>query len=859
MGEVYKATDTRLDRTVAIKVLPEHLAENSDGKVRFEREARAISQLNHPHICTLHDVGEQDGIDFLVMEHIEGETLADRLGRGALPIDEALGYGIQIANGLDKAHRAGIVHRDLKPGNIMLTKSGVKLLDFGLAKLVDLTPLSDASDSPTMQKALTKEQTILGTLQYMAPEQLDARSSDARSDIFAFGAILYEMVTGRRAFSGKSQASLIVAIMEHEPQPISSVESVSPPMLDAIVSTCLTKDPEDRWHSAGDLARQLQWVTTSTAAASSPSVHSSGLARLGWIVATLALVVAAFLAVKDFQTPPPPRAQRLSAIPPDGATFASLQPPAISPDGSQLAFVGRDAEGNSQLWLRSLDKMEARPIPGTDDAVWPFWSPDGRFLAFSAQGRLKRVDVSGGPTQIIQGATGTRGGTWNRDDVILFSDLLGDVRRVSANGGEPTSVTERDTARGERSHRWPQFLPDGRHFLFYVLTEAEHRGVYLASLDKPGAQLVLPVNSNAIYASRHLLYVNRGVLTAHAFDPDLLEVVGEPFTLADSVAYDPVVRRGLFAASETGVAAYRSGAGYDSRQLTWYDRAGTTIGVVGEPGPAREPRLSWDVKSVFLSRLDFETGSHDVWLEDLERGVASRLTFEGVQDWFAAPSPDGERFAFSSSRTGAFYDIYVKATSGTGAGELVTQDAESKFLTDWSRDGNTVVFQSLDDSGDWDVVTLSLLDGSEPVPFVSSEFSEQQGRLSSDGRWLAYVSNETGRFEVYVQPFPATGAKWRISSTGGFQPRWRGDGKELFFLRQDERLVAVSVRPGDDFVIGEPQVLFETRLDIGGTVEYTRHYDVAPDGQRFLLNTHVEDAASKPISILTNWPSLSRE
>jgi serine/threonine protein kinase len=497
MGEVYKARDTRLERTVAVKVLPEHLTANEDLRQRFEREAKTISQISHPHICALYDVGREGDRDYLVMEYLEGETLAARLDKGALPAEQLLRYGIEIADALDKAHRLGIVHRDLKPGNVMLTKSGVKLLDFGLAKAVQpAASVSALTSMPTETPALTAEGTILGTFQYMAPEQLEARDTDARTDIFAFGAVVYEMATGQKAFSGRSRASLIGAILKDEPPPISAVQPMTPPALDRVVKTCLAKDPEDRWQTARDVVLELGWIAEGSQAGTTPPAVAARRSRerVAWILSALLAIALALTLVLPYlgraRTSSEGRAVRLSVLPPEKGRFMPGTI-ALSPDGTRLAFVAADADGRSLLWIRSLDALEARALPGTERAYAPFWSPDGRFLAFFAEGKLKRVEASGGPPQILSNLTGTlsagtvgRGGTWNREGVILFApNPGGPLVRIADTGGAPAPVTKLDVSRQENSHRWPVFLPDGRRFLYFARSRLkENHAIFVGSL-----------------------------------------------------------------------------------------------------------------------------------------------------------------------------------------------------------------------------------------------------------------------------------------------------------------------------------------------------------------------------------------
>ncbi len=858
MGEVYKARDTRLDRTVAIKVLPQHLSASEEVRQRFEREAKTISQLSHPHICALYDVGNQDGTEYLVMELLEGETLADRLGRGPLPIEQVLRYGIEMADALDKAHRQGIVHRDLKPGNVMLTKTGVKLLDFGLAKAIkpasqrsELTALPTMAGSPN----LTQEGTILGTFQYMAPEQLEGKEADARTDIFAFGAVLHEMATARKAFEGQSQASLIAAILEHTPPPISTIQPMTPPALDRVVRTCLAKDPEDRWQSAHDVASELKWIAEAGSQAGAPAVvvkRRRSREWLAWTVAAVLLAVAtAAIAGYVRRAPKPARIVRSSLLLPEMRFLNFL---AISPDGSQLAFVASSPGGKGVLWVRSLDGISAQPLPGTENAEFPFWSHDGRSLGFFADAKLKRIEAAGGPAVILcdAGPNGL-GGTWNSDGVILFGLPGAPISRIPASGGTPAPVAPLDPGRRETTHRYPWFLPDGRHFIYLAANLAGAPDdpanlIRLASIDSKEDRAIMPGHSNTMFANGHLLFERDGSLFAQRFDTKSLRTTGELLAIGEriSVSVD-FWRYALFGAAESGMIAYGTTAEAPSR-LLWLDRAGRQIGTVGEPAFYREPRISPDGRRLAVTLFDPSTRKTDIWLYELTRGIRTRFTSgpssnNGTPIW----SPDGQHIVFLTDRKHQA-DLYRKATSGAATEEPLLEGEGQRIPDDWSSDGRFLALEFREPKGDR-LVTLSILPlAGEPKlsAFFRRGVNPGEARFSPDGRWLAYSTEESGRSEVYVAPFPGPGGKWQVSTNGGFGPAWRRDGKELFYLSSDSKVMAVEIRAsGTTLDPGVPQVLFEPHpLAIA--------YDAAADGQRFLMvSAGIEQ--SPPITLVQNW------
>jgi serine/threonine protein kinase len=867
MGEVYRARDTRLDRIVALKVLPAHLSTNEELRQRLDREAKMISALSHPHVCALYDVGHQDGVDYLVMEFIEGETLTDRLVKGPLPTEQVLRFGIQIADALDRAHRQGIVHRDLKPGNVMLTRSGVKLLDFGLAKYGTALPdaLSGVSVMPTQAAAsnLTARGSILGTFQYMAPEQLEGKDADSRTDIFALGAVLYEMATGRKAFEGKSQASLIAAILDRMPPPISTVQPMTPPALDRVVKTCLEKDPEDRWQTAHDVMLELKWVAEGGSQAGLPApvvARRRSRERIAWVVAGILAASTIALTIREVQRPrSSPAVVRSNVLPPEKATFrfvgGGAGPVVVSPDGRQLAFVGLDANSKTQLWIRPLDSLSAKPLPGTEGASYPFWSPDSRSVGFFADGKLKKIEIGGGPALPICDAPDARGGSWSVGGTILFEPSFRDpIHRVSANGGKSVPVTKLDPSRNETTHRWPYFLPDGRRFLYFsgshsTGAQSELDAIFVGSLDGTKPKLLVNARSNPVYAAGHLLFVRQKTLLAQRFDPKSVELTRESFPIVENVQDDPGFFSAVFSVSDQGTLAYQTASGSSGlSELTWVDRSGKKIDVLGEPADYFEPRISPDGRRVAIAIED----PGDVWIYDLARRVRTRLTFSGSDDFAPTWSPDGTRIAFTSQRSGSG-DIYARAASGTGTDELLSTSKIFKVPNSWSPDGRYIAYIKFEGApgSKADLWLLSLADR-KTSPILQSPFDELQAVFAPDGRWLAYASNESGRFEIYVQPFPGPGGKWQISTSGGTQPRWARGGKELFFLAPGGKIMSVEIRASTIIEAGTPQALFSTVLKNAPGPPY----DVSSDGQRLLLNRPIDEASSPPITLVQNWTAL---
>jgi eukaryotic-like serine/threonine-protein kinase len=856
MGEVYRAKDTRLERTVAVKVLPAHLSSSVESRQRFEREAKTISQLSHPHICALYDVGNQDGVEFLVMEFLEGETLSDRLLKGPLPFESVLRYGIEMADALDKAHRQGIVHRDLKPGNVMLTKSGVKLLDFGLAKAV--APVGKTSGAaltalPTQAGSnLTQEGTILGTFQYMAPEQLEGKEADSRTDIFAFGCVIYEMATGQKAFSGKSQASLISSIMGSEPPPVSTVAPMTPPAFDRVVRTCLAKDADDRWQTAHDVMLELKWVAEGGSAAGLPApvvAKRKNRERLAWGTAALLGLVAA-VAVGGYvrRAPRTSATVRASILPPPSTLFNPIDGPvAMSPDGRRLAFAAVDPDGAGWLWVQPLDSLQAQKLDGTRDPYDPFWSPDGRFVGYGAPGGLFKFEVPAGPSQKIADMADGRGCTWNRDNVILFEKTgASPIFRVSASGGPVEQVTKLDGTRGEVAHWRPQFLPDGDHFLYLARCEPlQNSGIFVGSLRSRQTKRVADLDVPAYFAQPgYLLFVRDKVLMAQPFDPKALSVTGEPVVVGRDVQYVSTWGSAAFSTSDTGVLAYQ-GASPAPRQLVWLDRSGTKIGNFADEAEwAEDPRLSPDESQAAVKRVDPTTRSADIWILDVRRGIPSRFTFDAARESDPVWSADGRRLFYSSNKAG-IGDLYEKDVSGTGSERLLVKSDRWKEPLDASPDGRWLAFRVADPVHAIDVWLLSLAGDGKATPLLSTPFTENSLRFSPDGRWIAYESNETGRREVFVQPFPATGQKWQVSTNGGGSPRWMKGGRELMYFEVPEMRKVVEISTQPTFQTSAPKDLFVTPRAQGSAV--------TNDGQRFLFNMPAAESAPNPMTLVLNW------
>ena len=876
MGEVYRARDTRLGRDVAIKVLPSHLSSDSELKERFQREARAISSLNHAHICTLHDVGKQAGIDFLVMELLEGETLQQRLLRGPLPLIQVLDYGIQIAEALDLAHQAGIAHRDLKPGNIMLTKSGAKLLDFGLAKPISgvvtgsAVPSSLTPSTPTMTVAamivqsspLTQRGMMVGTFQYLAPEVLHGKEADARSDIFALGAVLYEMITGKHAFEGKSQLSVMTAILEKEPERIPQVSSP----LEHVVHTCLAKDPSERWQSAREVARELRWVGQTRVEPEAPARATNKLLGL-W--AAIALALATVIVIETYYVMRPAPSQRLllSVIPPTGVfpdTWGRNGPPQISPDGQTLAFVGCKSENASRsiagnrdcsIWLRSLRSSEAREIVGTNGGYGPFWSPDGRHIGFFADGKLKRIVADGGPVQTVCNAEDGRGGSWSSKGTIIFAATRGSpIFRVTAEGGTPVPITSSRPALNLAdlgSHRWPYFLPDGEHFLYLNAPAgacSDGDEIHFASLDTKQDVTLMQACTNVAFADGHLVYWRDGNLIAQGFDPRSGIVGAAPVAIVEHAAFDSSFGFSPFSTSNDGKLLYVPGEGPVGAQLVWFDRTGKVLGTLGEATAYSSVAIAPDG-----SRVIADTQQQRILLLD-SRGTRTLVTLTGHFGPFPTWSADGRYVYFTAEASGA-YGIFAIPTDGSGTEQPLVTFSKGRpgaaFLAA-SPDGKNLAYAALDSTGKLSLYTLELVRDAKPRSFLppTTIGSASAPAFSPDGKWLAYESSQTGRNEVYVTPFPDGGAQYQVSTNGGERPAWSHRGNEMFY-RENLRMMSVKVSTaGRKVELGTPIPLFEVAArNLNG-----RWYAVSPDG-RFLMNTTPASAQTQRFDLVLNWPA----
>lgn len=874
MGEVFRARDTRLGREVAIKVLPTEFSNNADRLHRFEQEASAAGALNHPNILVVHDIGEHNSTSYVISELLEGETLRERMNGAPLGQRKTLDYALQVARGLAAAHERGIVHRDLKPENIFITLDGrAKILDFGIAKLAQADGESGQTNIPT-RRVDTDPGAVMGTVGYMAPEQVRGQAVDHRADIFAFGCVLYEMLAGRRAFRGESHVETLSAIIRDDPPDLSSVSNRAiSPALERLVLHCLEKTPADRFQSTRDLVFALEALSgshassdsTPTVIASIPERPKRG-ERFVWIaVSALLLISTLALALLYFKRPAAeqeaPVATRFYITLPEKTDMRGTF--AVSPDGRRVALRGISG-GKVTLWVRPLDSLEAQPLAGTDEATYPFWSPDSRFIGFFANGKLKKVEATGGPVQTLCDAPAGRGGSWNADGLIIFSP--GDsqpILKVSAAGGAPVPLTTRDQSRGELSHYHPYFLTDGRHFLYLVISnQLEHTGIHVGSLDSPKSKFLVKTAVNAAYAPPgYLLYVQDRTLVAQNFDADRLELTGEPTSITGEPT--PIVegidrlgggsRFALFSVSRTGVLVYRSGSS-DSSHLIWFDRKGEQLGTIGQVGSSYAvPWFSPDERRVAVSGSAPDSGSGDIWVIELARGTPTRFTFDPAPDMNPVWSPDGSTIIFTSERDGSG-NIYRKPASGAVAEEVLIKSEATKIANDWSADGKFILYQELSPQSLFDLWIFPLDGERKPFPFLQTPFDERHARFSPDGKWIAYASNESGMWQVYVQTFPASGGKWQISNAGGGQPQWSSDGREIFYVSADRKLMSAEVKAsGSTFEVAEPRVLFEMRIQSVGLPGPRNFFAVTRDSQRFLVNSLSADNKFRLTTVVLNW------
>ena len=904
MGIVYKAEDTKLDRTVALKFLAPHLLEDEEARKRFRREAKAAAGLSHPNICTIHEIGEEGGQTFLVMEFIEGEGLDDKIERGPLSLKEALGFAHQVADGLAAAHAKGVVHRDIKPGNLLVTPEGrVKILDFGLALL-------------TEGSKLTVLDGTVGTVAYMSPEQAQGIEVDYRTDIWALGCVTYEMVRGERPFQGVYDQALVYEIVNQEPEPLTGVRTGVPMELEWIVGKCLAKDREDRYGRAEDMMLDLRTLAEklksggstilrtgvgaqravpapshaveaswaqhaaplqgSAEAGEQPSLASQQTAapvvasgetvpklkhRMLQVLLAAAAVFALAVSLVHFRETKAEKPLYRFAVPlPEDTGLHTLS---LSPDGRHIAIAMGQQGNTRRLWVHSLETGDQREMPGSDEARYPFWSPGSRYIGFFAGGKLKKIALAGGPPQSLCDAVDGRGGSWNRGGVIIFAPApFGEIHRVPEGGGEPAAITRRNESEEGMSRRFPQFLPDGRHFLwtdrYLDLTRGEEQtGIYLGSLDGKEPQHLLPDASNAVYTSGpeggFILFVREGALMAQPFDAGRLELSGDLFPAADEVSRAVNAANYAFSASAEGSLVYREGGAFRESQLAWLDRQGKEIEKVGEPAAIRLVALSPDQQSAALM---IQSGSGvDIWLLEFARALRSRFTTHPALDGWSVWSPDGVHIAFSSERGGP-RRVYRKRADGGGEAEALESGVEGLsgiIVSDWSRDGRFLAISGQTTSGSRDLFAMPLEGDREPFAYLATEFFELGGRFSPDSRWMAYTSNKSGQFEVYIRPFPKADREWKVSTSGGSKAAWRRDGKELYYIAPDATLMAAPIETGEELKVGTAQPLFPTRIATGFVGLALRNYDVSADGRRFLVANLTEQSAAPRLTVITNW------
>ena len=878
MGVVYKAQDLSLDRPVALKFLPPTLSASDQDKARFVQEAKAAAALSHPNICTIYGIEEQDGQTFISMELVEGHTLREK--KQSFPVKQAVDIGIQIADGLAAAHEKGIVHRDIKPENIMIRKDGiVQIMGFGLAKLRGAT-------------RLTKEGTTTGTAGYMSPEQVQGLDVDHRTDIFSLGVILYELFATQSPFKGIHETAISYEIVNVDPEPISAAIPEIPPELDAIVLECLAKEPGERYQSVAEVAKELRRfkretskarisrvsvtreayrpsaISSAQSSGEFPPLQASPTKKLfsperltvgGVLLALIALAVFHFT-----ETPPDTRTYRAIIPPPEKTNFSTSFGGhiALSPDGRLLAFVARDSAGKTLLWVRPLNALTGQALNGTEDASFPFWSPDSRFIGFFAGGKLKKIEASGGPPQTLCDAAGGRGGTWNDKGTIVFCPSGGpfSLFRVSAAGGVPVIITKLDSSRNETSHRWPCFLPDGDHFLYTTRTTTggvgEGDAIFVASLDTTFTpQVLIRSGSSVGYANGHLLFAREQTLMAQPFAVKTLEITGDAFPISENVYFESFTSKTSFSFSQNGILLYQTGTSSAGIKLLWYERTGKQIGALNQSSVYHDLRFSPDGKWIAISQFDAKSRNTDIWRHEIVRSVWTKFTFDPALERWPIWSPDGNMIVFASNRKGRL-DLFQRASSGAGTEELLLESGFSKYPSDWSRDGKFIAYHDQDPKTREDVWILPTTPRGtsgerKPLVFLQTEFNESRATFSPDGRWISYQSDESGRFEVYIRPFPGPGGKWQVSTSGGTRPRWRRDGKELFYLGLDDKIMSAEIKLGTTTVdVGSVRPLFQFRPFAGGGRDI---YDVTGDGQRFLVASPGSEESSSPVTLVVNW------
>ncbi|HEV2113040.1 MAG TPA: protein kinase [Terriglobales bacterium] len=862
MGEVYRARDTRLEREVAVKVLPEHLSRDPDLKVRFEREARAISSLNHPHICHLYDVGSQDGTDYLVMELLEGETLADRLQRGVVPLKQALELAAQIAEALEKAHKNGIVHRDLKPGNIMLTKAGAKLMDFGLSKPTPAVKAAASGSIETMSKPLTGEGKIVGTYQYMSPEQIHGHNADARTDIFALGAVLYEMVTGKRAFQGKSQISVMSAILEKEPEPLSATRPLTPPALEHVIQRSLAKDPEERWQSAADLKAELKWVEQALTDKAPPPQATAVSNRLGWIAAAILAAGVVMMAVFAWWWTPRPIILQSELLPPEKTTFTLNQddaagPIIVSPDGSQVAFVAQSAEGSAQIYVRALSEGQAHGIPGTDGASYPFWSADSKSVGFFAAAKLRRVTVAGGPVLDICSVARPRGGSWAADNTILFApDVTNGIFKVAvAPGSAPVQVTT--LSPDHSTHRWPVAMPDGKHFIYLATNHSmpqagAKNGIYFASMDGKENHMVMAAESSALYAAGYLLWVQNGSLLAQHFDPEKGNLSGDPTALTGGVGTNGSTWKAGFDANNKGILVYQPGTGFGENEVSILNRDGKVLKSLSDTGVVRDIKLSPSGHKLAIVRRDVP----NVWVIDTDNDTRVRLTFD----------PTSEGMAWSTDDRWLYYnllgkpDVYRKLADGSSHQEMAldTQGEVAIHVSDVSPNGKYLLVSRKAGKIPYTLWLEPLAGHEQHRVLLDEPLGIYMGRFSPDGKWVLYQAIETGRWQLYATSVGG-GGKHQLTIDGGDQGSWSKDGKSIYYMGPNYAIFQMPLAiSGENIQPTHPKLLMKAPPQ-STTSFWANSVAFAADGSKVLVNSYNGRNSEDRAVLMLNWTAALKK